>query len=70
MEIMYDVSFIATMFIGSAIMIIGAFFIYEKVLDKVLGLLRIKKTMISWYYHKGKCKECRKNNVFTPKLKR
>lgn len=69
MEIMYDVSFAATMFLGSAIMILTAFHLYDKALDKILGLLKVKKVIINWFYHKGKCKECRENDVDTPKLK-
>ena len=43
MEIMYDVSFAATMFLGSAIMILTAFYLYGKALDKILGLLKVKE---------------------------
>ncbi len=39
-------------------------------LDRLLRLIKFGRTLVDWSYYRGKCKECRTNNVYTPKIKK
>lgn len=58
----------ATILLGASVLIYIAVNLLWKAIDKILGLLKFSKILIQYARHKGKCKECRKNDVYTPRI--
>jgi len=58
-----------TIILGSSLLAYLAFRLLWKTADLILGLLEFSKILIEWTRYKGKCKECRSNDVHTPKLR-
>lgn len=38
------------------------------VTERVLKLFNVVRVIIDWKWHNGKCKECRKKDVYTPRI--
>jgi len=56
--------------LGVSLTIYLSFLLIWHSLGRFLGLIKLGGILVDWTRYRGKCKECRTNNVHTPKIER
>lgn len=64
-----NISVIFTVLLGAACAAYLASFITYVTIDKILQLTKFGHLLLDYARHKGRCKDCRKERVYVPKIK-
>lgn len=64
----FAISFYTTMLLGVSVLLYFSSYLLWKTTDKILGLMKFSKILIQYARNKGKCYQCRKNDVYSPTI--